>query len=948
MHWQYTPYLAPLLIAGMASFALALFSWRSRQLAASTAVCVVMSAVAEWSVVYALEIACRTLPAKVICGDFEYLGIATLPVAWLVFVLQYSGQGGWLTRRRLAALYAEPCMAVAFISTNPVHHLFYSRVSLKFVGSFTMMEVVYGPLFWVNFAYCYSCFLVGTVLCFRAFLKARDLYRGQTGALLMACLAPGIANLLYVSRSLPFPWQQLDLTPFGFTLTGAAIVWGMARFRLLGIMPVARGAVLDGMSEGVIVLDQHDRVVDLNPAAERMFGCAARVAVGKSVRDVVWQNLRATAIGADESIEAHDERANGDYRVTRSPLRDTAGRIIGSVQVARDVTDRKQAQRELAASEEKYRTLFSTMTEGMAVHEVICDDSGKVVDYRFLEANPAFETLTGKSRDSVIGHTALEVFPELEPEWIEDYGRVALTGDPITFERHAQTIGRSFRVMAHSPRPGQFATLFSDITDRRQAEDRLSYLAFYDELTALPNRFLFSDHLSESLTAACREGRSVAVLFLDLDRFKEVNDTLGHSKGDMLLKVVAARLAQSVRESDTVARMSGDEFVLVLPNLSQPTEAAGSTAQRILSALSQPFSLDGHEVYITASIGISLGPKDGESVDVLMKNADIAMYRAKDYGRNTCCFFSEEMRAALAHRRDLEHRLRKALDNHEFQVYYQAQVDGVTGRVFAAEALLRWTEPELGEISPGEFIGIAEETGQVEAIGEWVLRTACADLARWHASGLRDLRVAVNLSVRQFERPDIIQTVERVLADTCIPASSLELEITESTAMRDTDRAEMVLRELRALGVRIALDDFGTGHCSFGYLKRFPVHTLKIDRTFIRDILSDPNTASIVHALTILGRSMGLSLIAECVETPEQFRALRAQGCEQFQGYLFARAAPAEEFMRILADGMDLSRWIEPEFPAAASTSDPLAENHVYPDSDLVTEPRFEVVIDAN
>jgi diguanylate cyclase (GGDEF)-like protein len=413
-------------------------------------------------------------------------------------------------------------------------------------------------------------------------------------------------------------------------------------------------------------------------------------------------------------------------------------------------------------------------------------------------------------------------------------------------------------------------------------------------------RFLFTDRLQNILARVHRHHAPIAVMFIDLDRFKEVNDSLGHNIGDKLLCEVARRLTLCVREGDTVARMGGDEFVLILTDLKDAVHDAETTALRVLASFDEPFLLEDYEIDTTPSIGITLAPDDGCSVDTLMKNADLAMYRAKEEGKNTFRFFSAEMSEILYERRFLGQELRKALEGEQFKLVYQPQVDIHNGNIVGVEALLRWNHPDYGEISPQHFIPLAEETGLIEPIGAWVLQTACAQAQAWHHKGCADLRIAVNLSARQFERQYLVKAIDQALAHSGLAPEFLELEITESTAMRDTDYAIELLCQLREMGMRIAIDDFGTGHCSFGYLKRFPVDTLKINQAFIRDIPDNRDSVAIAHAIVILGRSLGLTLIAECVETNDQLEMLRTQGCHMYQGFLFSTPLPAEECGQLL------------------------------------------------
>ncbi|OPZ83730.1 MAG: Phytochrome-like protein cph2 [bacterium ADurb.Bin429] len=666
---------------------------------------------------------------------------------------------------------------------------------------------------------------------------------------------------------------------------------------------MARAAVVESMEHGVIIADLHQRVVDANPAARHLLGQTYHALVGQMIGAVLpmLPDLRQRA--DEEALLEKPDRHTGAaraYEIGVTALVNARGASTGWMVVLRDITERRCAQQALSEQETRYRQLFNSMSEGFALHEIICNDAGEPVDYRFLEVNPAFEALTGLRAEVIVGRTALEALPTLEVEWVTRYGRVALTGEPEHFVLESGELARTYEVLAYSPRPGQFATVFMDVTARMRAEERLNFLAYYDELTGLPNRFLLADRLGRELAHVQREGGAIALLLLDLDRFKEINDTLGHSIGDKLLRAVGIRLSECVRESDTVARMGGDEFLIMLSHLHNSPLDAEITALRLLAAISRPFTIDEQELYISSSIGITIAPEDGASVDALLRGADIAMYRAKEQGRDTYCFFSAEMGEMLAQRHMLAAELRKAMETGELYLLYQPQVDMVARRIFGVEALLRWRHPVLGDVSPAQFIPVAEETGLIEPIGDWVLRTACAQLTAWQRSGF-DVTMAVNLSARQFERRHIVESVRETLEATGLAPSALELEITESTAMQDIDYAIDTLGQLRDLGVRIAIDDFGTGYCSFGYLKRFPVSTLKIDRTFIHDIITDPNNAAIVQAITVLGHALNLALVAECVETLPQLEGLQQQGCQRFQGYLFSQPLSAEDCGTLIA-----------------------------------------------
>jgi diguanylate cyclase (GGDEF)-like protein len=463
------------------------------------------------------------------------------------------------------------------------------------------------------------------------------------------------------------------------------------------------------------------------------------------------------------------------------------------------------------------------------------------------------------------------------------------------------SVERAFAAGAsdYIPKPIHFAVLSQRvrrIIDANQAEKRIRHLAYNDSLTGLPNRSLFIDQLGHRIEHARQAGESVALLFLDLDRFKNVNDTLGHDVGDRLLVAVAQRLRRSVRNADCVARLGGDEFTVVLTDVVGPN-AAVAAAQNICRALGTPFQIDGNDIFVTASVGISLYPHDGADVGTLLKHADTAMYRAKK-NHSGFQFFEASMEQSISDHVQLENDLRRALDRKEFDVYYQPQARVSDGRLVGMEALVRWKHPVRGMVSPADFIPLAEETGLITRLGEWVLRTACAQLQKWIEDGLPPIRVAVNLSVKQLLQKDFTTTVEQALADTGLPPDLLELEITESTLMENAQDTLQALHRLRGLGLRLSIDDFGTGYSSLSYLKRFPVDIIKIDRSFVRDVSHDADDASIVTGIIALAHSLRLEVVAEGVETEAQLQFLRKQSCDILQGYLLSQPVPAEQFVR--------------------------------------------------
>ncbi len=442
-----------------------------------------------------------------------------------------------------------------------------------------------------------------------------------------------------------------------------------------------------------------------------------------------------------------------------------------------------------------------------------------------------------------------------------------------------------------------------DITDRIRAESEIQQLINYDALTGLPNRSLLHDRLKRAIAQAARDQQLVGVLFIDLDRFKSINDTLGHPAGDTLLKTVASRLAACVRESDTLARLGSDEFVVILVGASS-AEGITTVAKKILMLVSEPIYIDGQEIYTTASIGIAVYPMDGDDSYALLKHADFAMYQAKELERNNFQFFSREMNVKVLERMKLENSMRKALEREEFFLVFQPQVDVRSGRIAGMEALLRWQHPDLGLLTPDKFIPLAEETGFIIPMGEWVMQNACRQNKIWQQQGLPSVRVAVNLSAKQFGQYNLDEMIAATLMETGLDPKWLELEITESAIMKNAEQTAIILRKLKAMGISLAIDDFGTGYSSLAYLKHFPISRLKIDRSFVQDITTNTDDAAIAEIIIAMAQTLKLSVIAEGVETRAQMELLSFNNCVEMQGYLFSRPLPAEQFATLLRDGL--------------------------------------------
>ena len=575
--------------------------------------------------------------------------------------------------------------------------------------------------------------------------------------------------------------------------------------------------------------------------------------------------------------------------VSGVPTFDVHGDFTGYRGTGRDVTARMHAEAQM-------RKLSSAIQQ--TADCVMITDRNGVIEY----VNAAFEHTTGYATAEALGGSpSLVRSGQHEHHFYKKMWDVILSGETFrdVFINRKKTGELYYEEKTISPlRDGHgeithFISTGKDITERMQVQERLQYLAHHDALTGLPNRVLFLDRLNQALLRGHWHKRVVGVMFLDLDRFKNINDTLGHDVGDALLKGLAGRLQERVRDGDTVARLGGDEFAMLLDDVAHAEDVA-AVANKLLDAFTLPFAVAPHELFITASIGISLYPNDGTTAAALLKNADAAMYRAKDVGKNNYQFYSADMSAAAFERLTLETSLRRALERHEFVLHYQPQIELATGRLLGVEALVRWQHPEFGLLAPTHFIGVAEETGAIVQIGRWALHKAMTEAKRWRELGAGPMRIAVNVSGRQFNDPEFVQTVAALLAETGLPADALVLEITESVIMKNADMTIERVRELHNMGVRFAIDDFGTGYSSLSYLRRFPIQTIKIDKSFIRDLTEDSGDAEIVKTIIAMARGLKVDVIAEGVETREQLLFLRAHNCYAAQGYLLSRPVPVD------------------------------------------------------
>jgi len=544
-------------------------------------------------------------------------------------------------------------------------------------------------------------------------------------------------------------------------------------------------------------------------------------------------------------------------------------------------------QRQQRDHHKLFETALNNMSQGLCMFDA---------DANLVVCNDRYIDMYGLSRDVVTPGVNLRTILQHRKE------RGNFAGDPEVYVKdlHAavakgsvqtqlvQSGDRTVSIVNSAMANGGWVATHEDITERTRAEERIRHMAKHDSLTGLPNRAAFRDEMEQALKRV-RRGQMIGAMCLDLDHFKNVNDTLGHLLGDKLLCAVATRLKDVVRETDTIARLGGDEFAVLQSGLDRP-EAASAFAQRIITAINQPYDIEGHQVIVSTSIGIAIAPNDGSTTEQLLRNADMALYRAKSDGRSVYRYFEPEMDQQLQARRSLEIDLRNAVTNSEFQLVYQPQVDAITEQITGCEALLRWNSPTRGKVSPAEFIPLAEEIGLIVPIGDWVLKQACCEAATWP----KQVRVAVNLSPAQFKSRSVMQSVINALAVSGLAANRLELEITESVLLHDNEATLATLHQLRGFGIKISMDDFGTGYSSLSYLRSFPFDKIKIDRSFIKDISDKGDCAAIVKAVAGLGKGLGIATTAEGVETIEQLHKVRSEGCTEVQGYFFSAPQPAE------------------------------------------------------
>lgn len=648
--------------------------------------------------------------------------------------------------------------------------------------------------------------------------------------------------------------------------------------------------------------DEHRRVIYWNEGSEKLYGFSKEEAIGKKLEDLIIPKVMREAV-----VQAHSQWLNAGEKIPSSELilcrADGVDIHVYSSHVMYtnshdqqqmycidiDLSTLKQVEEKANQKEMLLKTVFEAIPDLF----FLLDEKAIILDYHAANENDLYV-----SPDVFMGASIAEILPsEVYSTLKESIAKVRKQGGLVSFE-YALPLNNEYRHfdarLNRLPDTEQYIVIIRDVTENKKIEDRIRHQALYDTLTHLPNRFLALDRLKQLIHEAKRDNDKIAVLFLDLDDFKNINDSLGHDIGDKLLVESADRLLNVVREEDTVGRLGGDEFIILLQGIKNPEDVL-ATIKHLLKRFQEPFNIEGKELILTVSIGISIYPNNGLNHSELLRNADTAMYQAKNLGRNTYSFFTEAMNVDLTRRFALEGQIRGALNRHEFEVYYQPQIDANSGRIIGAEALLRWHNEKLGDVSPAEFIPIAEQTGLIIPIGQFVLKEALIVLKKWQTTFDNRLRMAVNLSPRQFRDPELIQFVKSALIEADISAESLELEITEGVLMIGHSYIYDALSDLSALGIQLSMDDFGTGYSSLSYLREYNFDVIKVDQSFIRDIAEDSADKDLVNAAIAMAHSLGLKVVAEGVENEEQLFILEELNCDYIQGFYFSKPLPEKE-----------------------------------------------------
>lgn len=877
----------------------AMIVWRRRSARGASSLAALMFSIAAWSFTLAMEWYVPTLRGQAFWLAMGDLGKWICPVAFLALAFDLADMRRWLVPARIALI-----SIVAFIFSN-IESLNLNQLSdntfvATTMGPYTHYAAAHGPLYWTSAAFAYTLILIASIIILRVYSRTSGPERAQAAILLCGGVLPLVIDI--VGHILFGSLNGLELAPFAFLGTGTLWLIALQRGALFNILPMARDALVEQMSDGVMVLDGESLVVDANPAACTILHVPLAEMIGRPAT-VAFEGV----MGALDVLHGDDRRRSvlsmGDDNDPRFVEMDVTrltvdpGQPSASLVTLHDLTDERRNTEQLRLA----RKVFDTANEGILITRPDMDE-------HIVDVNDAFCRLTGRSREDLIGMDGsalrsdkhpLEFYEALE-ETLQTTG--AWHGE-IWQTRADGTSFPSWMSMAIAKdgeeQGGNIVGIFTDITEIREAESKLEFNATHDMLTQLPNRLLLDDRLEHALAQARRTEGGLAVLFIDLDNFKDVNDTLGHAQGDALLVEAARRIVAALRESDTVGRFGGDEFAAVIADVDDPVQVE-TTAQRLLDTISSSYRLGAKEAHISASIGIALFPADGLDAASLIQHADIAMYGAKELGRNGVQFFSEKLQATLNRRRAIEQELWGALEEKRYFLLYQPQVNLSTGKITGVEALVRLRARDGTILSSTEFIPIAENSELIVHLGDWVLRTAFAELATFQEI-TPGLVMSVNFSMRNFEEMDVTTLLNSALEASDVNPQSVNLGITETAFLADPKEAAAKAEKLRDMvGVGLSLDDFGTGYSSITYVRMFRANTIKIDMSFVQLLPDDPEARSVVLAIITLAKSLGATVVAEGPETEEQVSFLRANGCGVAQGLYFSGPVPSDEITLLL------------------------------------------------
>lgn len=917
---------ALLLVSAAVPLLVAIQAWRQRQ-ADARLFAVVMLSGAIWLAGYAAELLFSTLDATLFAARVQYIGIALLPPFWMLFALRLTSKRDWVTPRLIAAATVIPAITILLAWTSGSHDLLWTSVTFDEDASATGLIVEYGPWFWVHTAYSYAALLGSNIALAIMFARALRLYRRQASLMLIGVLAPWIANIGYL---LAGSETSIDPTPLALAFSGVLLAWGLFRWRLLDVKPVPRARSVESMRDGVIVLDHRFRIVDCNSSAAAMLGMDDRTILGRQIASAAreFAALQEDGGAAVHRVPVADPESPGAQRILEARVSafngDDPNGSSHRLVVLRDITEQDRAEQLLRAAESRYRTLIEQMP---------------AVTYIREWSDRLIPTYISPQIQALLGYDAVAICSEEPPSWeqlihledLEDvlhlhrraaqsqsgfaaeYRMKTVTGQIVWVRDEAVGIGDEAGSLPH------WQGVIVDITAQKRLETQLEHYAFYDTLTGLPNRALLLDRLRHSLSRVQREEKLVGVLFVDLDGFKIINDTLGHSAGDLVLQNVAQRLESNLRSGDTAGRLGGDEFVVVVESLDD-ADAVMKVAQRIIEGVRRPMTVGEQEVVVTASVGVRISTPGDFSPEEFLRDADIAMYWAKNQGRSRAVTFDSSMLAHRWNRLGLETELRAALRDEQMEVFYQPIVALRTGRLTGFEALLRWIHPERGELAPGEFIQAAEESGLMTQIDRWVLETACRQVADWQkrlpqTEDRPILTVSVNITPDHIQHPSILADIASALERSGLAPQQLMLEITENHTMRDVSTAGKRLEEITRLGPKVIIDDFGTGYSALAYLRQFSISGIKIDKSFVSGLGVRDDETSLVTAVVSLARSFNLQVTAEGIETRAQWADLGTLGADLGQGFLIARPLTAADIDAHIDSG-DLSAIIQfPEMP---------------------------------